>query len=55
MMKFDINTINSPVYEVGDRIAQIIILPYPQVEFEEVFELADSERGSGGFGSTGTN
>ena len=55
MMKFDTNTINSPVYEVGDRIAQIIILPYPQVEFEEVFELADSERGSGGFGSTGTN
>ena len=55
MMKFDINTHNSPVYDVGDRIAQIIILPYPQVEFEEVFELADSERGSGGFGSTGTN
>jgi len=55
MMKYDINTLNSPVYEIGDRIAQIIILPYPQVEFEEVFELADSERGSGGFGSTGTN
>ena len=55
MMKFDINTHNSPVYDVGDRIAQIIIMPYPQVEFEEVFELADSERGSGGFGSTGTN
>ena len=55
MMKFDINTHNSPVYNVGDRIAQIIIMPYPQIEFEEVFELADSERGSGGFGSTGTN
>ena len=55
MMKFDINTHNSPVYDVGDRIAQIIIIPYPQIEFEEVFELADSERGSGGFGSTGTN
>ena len=55
MMKFDINTHNSPVYDVGDRIAQIIIMPYPQIEFEEVFELADSERGSGGFGSTGTN
>ena len=55
MMKYDINTRNSPVYAVGDRIAQIIIMPYPQVEFEEVGELSDSERGSGGFGSTGTN
>lgn len=40
-------------YKVGDRIAQIIILPYPQIEFEEVKELSDSERGEGGFGSTG--
>tara|TARA_B100001093_G_scaffold489236_1_gene527218 strand:+ start:1461 stop:1886 length:426 start_codon:yes stop_codon:yes gene_type:complete len=55
MMKYDINTRNLPVYTVGDRIAQIIILPYPQIEFEEVGELSDSERGSGGFGSTGTN
>ena len=28
-------------------------MPYPQVEFEEVDELSDTERGSGGFGSTG--
>lgn len=40
-------------YNVGDRIAQIIILPYPQIEFEEVEELSDSERGAGGYGSTG--
>ena len=40
-------------YKVGDRIAQIIIIPYPQIEFEEVEELSDSERGEGGFGSTG--
>ena len=40
-------------YKVGDRIAQIIILPYPQIEFEEVKELSNSERGEGGFGSTG--
>ena len=39
----------------GDRVGQIMILPYPQIEFEEVSELSDSERGSGGFGSTGTN
>jgi dUTP pyrophosphatase len=40
-------------YKVGDRIAQIIIVPYPQIEFMEVEELSDSERGEGGFGSTG--
>jgi len=40
-------------YKVGDRIAQIIIIPYPQIEFEEVEELSDSDRGDGGFGSTG--
>ena len=40
-------------YEVGDRIGQVIILPYPQVQFTEVGELSSSERGAGGFGSTG--
>jgi len=40
-------------YEVGDRIGQVVILPYPQVEFEEVEELSDTERGTSGFGSTG--
>ena len=42
-------------YLAGDRVGQIMILPYPQIEFKEVDELSDSERGSGGFGSTGTN
>jgi dUTP pyrophosphatase len=41
------------IYEVGDRGAQIIILPYPQIQFEEVGELSNTERGEGGFGSTG--
>lgn len=40
-------------YKVGDRIAQIIILPHPEVEFKEVEELSNTERGEGGFGSTG--
>lgn len=40
-------------YDVGDRIAQILILPYPQIEFEEVDYLSTSDRGTGGFGSTG--
>lgn len=39
-------------YEVGDKIGQLIILPYPTIEFEEVDELSESERGDGGFGST---
>lgn len=42
-------------YRVGDRIAQIIIFPYPQIEFEEVNELSETSRGDGGFGSTGSN
>lgn len=39
--------------KIGDRIGQIMILPYPKVEFEESLELSETERGSGGFGSTG--
>lgn len=40
-------------YEIGDRIGQLIIIPYPAIEFEEVEELSETERGSGGYGSTG--
>lgn len=38
----------------GDRIAQLVILPVPPVAYEEVDQLPASERGDGGFGSTGT-
>ena len=37
----------------GDRIAQIVITPYLHIELNEVTELSDTERGEGGFGSTG--
>lgn len=40
-------------YDIGDRIGQIIIMPYPEIEFVEVDELSDSERGDGGYGSSG--
>lgn len=40
-------------YEIGDRGAQIIIMPHPIVDFIEVDELTNTERGEGGFGSTG--
>ena len=39
-------------YEIGDRVVQLLIIPYPQIELEEVEELSDTERGYGGFGST---
>ena len=46
--------VNKPTtYNVGDRIGQIIIMPYPEIEFVEVDELSDSERGVGGYGSSG--
>jgi len=41
-------------YKVGDKIGQLIILPYPQIQLEQVDELSDTTRGGGGFGSTGT-
>lgn len=37
----------------GERIAQLVIIPYINVEFDEVDKLDDTERGAGGFGSTG--
>lgn len=46
-------TVSDTAYEVGDKIGQLIVIPYPQIEIEEVDELSSSERGEGGFGSTG--
>ena len=37
----------------GERVAQLVVMPYLSVEFEEVNELSDTQRGGGGFGSTG--
>ena len=45
--------LDSISYNVGERGAQIIILPYPTIYMTEVPELSDTERGTGGFGSTG--
>ena len=42
------------IVENGDRIAQMVVCPVIQADFEEVKELSNTERGSGGFGSTGT-
>ena len=48
----DIDDFGPSEYYIGDRIGQIVILPYPQVNFIEVDDLSNSDRGIGGFGST---
>ena len=40
-------------YDAGEKIGQLIILPYPTIQLEEVEDLSSTERGEGGFGSTG--
>lgn len=40
------------VYNAGERFAQLLILPVPEVEFEEADELSNTDRGAGGYGST---
>ena len=54
-MKFKIVTdaVNPIEHNVNDRIGQLIIIPYPQIEFKEVDNLSDTERGQKGYGSTG--
>lgn len=50
-----LNTDSKHAYDVavGDRIAQLIVMPVVQARFESVEELPESVRGDGGFGSTG--
>lgn len=40
-------------YEAGERFAQLVVIPIPSVEYEEADELTSTERGAGGYGSTG--
>lgn len=44
---------DSEVYKPGDRVCQLVIMPIPAIEFIEVDELSETERGANGFGSTG--
>ena len=41
------------IIDNDDRIAQLVVIPITKAEFEEVAELPETERGEGGFGSTG--
>ena len=51
IVKFDKKGNNH--YHIGDRVAQLMILRVPDIWFVEVDDLQDSQRGSGGFGSSG--
>lgn len=53
MATFKKTKLDGMYYDVDDKIMQIIILPYPSIEFEFVDELSETERGKGGFGHTG--
>lgn len=54
MIKLTADGYSSPIFGAGERIAQAMVMPAKQVSFTAVSELGDTERGDGGFGSTGT-
>lgn len=41
------------IYYIGERIEQLIIIPYPHIRMVETDELSETERGAGGYGSSG--
>lgn len=48
-----INQSSNKSYKVGEKVGQLVIMPYPKIEYVEVTELNETVRGSGSFGSTG--
>ena len=46
-------TFGNPPYKPGERIAQLLFVPAPEIVMEEALELSETERGAGGYGSTG--
>jgi dUTP pyrophosphatase len=53
MVTFNIKNPWHQIYDIGDRIAQLIIIPVPLVQYKQVDELSETERGKEGHGSTG--
>lgn len=51
--KLENSPINARHYQIGDKIGQLVIVPHPVIEPVEAEELASSERGENGYGSTG--
>jgi len=52
MFKFRCKT-NGIKYNIGDRVGQLLLVPIPLIKTLEVHELSSTDRGEGGFGSTG--
>lgn len=52
MFKFKTDSVGE-IYEVGDRVGQLVIIEYPQFNPVAVDELSETERGAGGYGSSG--
>jgi dUTP pyrophosphatase len=52
LFRFKPTTTGRGMYEIGERIGQIIIMPYPHITLIEVDELEDTARGDTGFGSS---
>ncbi len=50
----DLDTARGKLYKLGERIGQLVIMPYPKIELVESLDLANSERSVGGFGSSGS-
>lgn len=58
MFKFRLDANSRPtegsIYKIGERIGQLVVMPFPKVHILEVSELTSTERGTGGFGSSGS-
>ena len=54
ILKFDRRGFTDTVYDVGNRVGQLMLVPIPSIQFVEVVNLPDSDRGTGGFGSSGS-
>lgn len=53
MVSYKLTNNEEKIYEIGDKIAQLIILPYPEVSYKEVEILSETDRGENGHGSSG--
>ncbi len=53
MATFNLKNPWADIYKVGDRIAQLVIVPVPLIQYTEVEELSETQRGTDGHGSTG--
>jgi len=53
MLKYRWNGGRNGLYSSGERVGQLMIIPHPKIELIEVEELSTTDRGDGGFGSTG--